>query len=68
MTVRMGPDAKLKRILSELTPREREALDRFYCLRQTAEEICAELHLDTDKLRKLKSRVKLAYFTTRKAN
>jgi len=66
--IRMSPDAMLKRILSELTPREREALDRFYCLQQTVETISTELHIDAENLRKLKSSVKLAYFATRKAN
>jgi DNA-directed RNA polymerase sigma subunit (sigma70/sigma32) len=66
MTARVGSDAKLKHILSELTPREREALDRFYCLQQTAEQISTELHMDAEKLRNLKSRVKMAYLASRK--
>ena len=64
----MGSEAKLKRILSELTPKEREALDRFYCLQQSAEQICSELQIDAEKLRKLKSRVKVTYIATRKVN
>jgi len=68
MTARMGSDPKLRRILSELAPKEREALDRFYCLQQTAEQISTELQIDAEKLRNLKSRVKMAYFATRKAN
>jgi len=64
----MGSDAKLKRILSELTPKEREALDRFYCLQQTAEQISSELQINAEKLRKLKSRVQVTYFATRKVN
>jgi DNA-directed RNA polymerase specialized sigma24 family protein len=68
MTARMGSDAKLRRILSELSPKEREALDRFYCLQQTAEQISSELQIDAEKLRKLKSRVKVAYLANRKTN
>jgi DNA-directed RNA polymerase specialized sigma24 family protein len=64
----MGSDAKLRRILSKLDPKEREALDRFYYLQQTAGQISTELHIDAEKLRKLKSRVKVAYFATRKTN
>jgi len=68
MTARMRSDPTLKRILSELATQEREALERFYCLQQTVETISTELHIDAENLRKLKSRVKLAYFATRKAN
>ena len=68
MTARKGSDVQLRGILSELAPKEREALDRFYCLQQTAEQISTELHIDAEKLRKLKSRVKMAYFATRKTN
>ena len=44
------------------------ALDRFYSLEQSAEQISAELQIDAEKLRKLKSNVKMAYFATRKTN
>ena len=64
----MGSEAKLKRILSELTPKEREALDRFYCLQQTAEQISSELQIDAEKLCTLKARVKVTYFAIRKVN
>ena len=56
MTARLGSDAKLRRILSGLAPNEREALDRFYCRQQSAEQISTELQIDAEKLRKLKSR------------
>jgi len=57
----MGSDAKLRRILSKLDPKEREALDRFYYLQQTAGQISTELHIDAEKPRELKPRVKMAY-------
>jgi len=64
----MGSDPTLKRILSELATQEREALERFYCLQQTAEQIATDLHVDPETLRRLKSRVKMAYLATRKTN
>ena len=68
MTARKGSDAQLKRILSELAPREREALDRFFRLEQTTEQISIDLHMNIKQLRTLMSRVKMAYFATRKTN
>lgn len=43
MTARMESDATLRRILSELEPQERGALDRFNYLEQTPEQISTEL-------------------------
>ena len=68
MTARMESDATLRRILSELEPKEREALDRFYYLEQTAEQISTELQIDAERLRTLKLRVRTAYFATIRAN
>ena len=59
-----GGDAKLKRILSQLTPKEREALDRYYNLEHSEEEIASDLEISPDQLRTLRSTVRKVYFAT----
>jgi FixJ family two-component response regulator len=64
----MNPDAdghaKLRRILSQLTSKEREALDRYYNLEHSEEQIARDLAISPAKLRTLRSTVKKVYFAT----
>jgi hypothetical protein len=60
--------AKVIKILRGLTPREVEALNRFYIQGQDNAEITADLRIDISGLRELKSRVKQAYLAMEKPN
>lgn len=53
-------DARLRLILSNLAPEEREALVRFYSLGQTPEQIYRDLDFDAARWRELKLRVRKA--------
>jgi hypothetical protein len=46
------------RILEALTPREREALHRFYCLEQESAQILQALRMNEKAFRELKAGVK----------
>jgi DNA-directed RNA polymerase specialized sigma24 family protein len=48
----------LKRALRELTPKDREVLERFYMREQSKRQICRELNLTETQFRLLKSRAK----------
>lgn len=48
----------IRRILSELSSRDREILTRFYLHEETQEEICSEMILTETQFRLLKSRAK----------
>ena len=49
--------------LSNMRPRERQILERFYLQEQTCEQICAEMKLSENQYRLLKSRAK-SHLTT----
>jgi DNA-directed RNA polymerase specialized sigma24 family protein len=51
-------DASLKQVLAALSPKEREALLRFYLLDHDADRIQSELGVDAQQLSEIKSRVK----------
>lgn len=51
----------LKRVLEELSPRDREILIRFYLHEQPQERICEEMHLTETQFRLLKSRAKARF-------
>jgi DNA-directed RNA polymerase specialized sigma24 family protein len=53
--------ARLQRVLAELTPREREALSRFYRSGQDGARISEVLGMTVDELNQLKKRVKKAF-------
>jgi hypothetical protein len=53
--------AKRKRILSTLSAREREALDRFYNSGHDLPRISRDLGMTERELRELKARVKRAF-------
>jgi len=48
----------IRKVLSELTSRDREILTRFYLEEETQEEICTEMTLTETQFRLLKSRAK----------
>jgi RNA polymerase sigma-70 factor (ECF subfamily) len=48
----------MKRALRELTPKDREILERFYVKEQNKKQICRELNLTETQFRLLKSRAK----------
>ena len=60
-------DAALKRVLAELSQKEREALYQSYCLGRTGEQVSKDLGLAAKDLRKLKSSVKAAFSSARRA-
>lgn len=51
----------MKRVLEDLSTRDREILGRFYLLGQPAERICAEMALTENQFRLLKSRAKARF-------
>ena len=50
----LGDVAAIRRILSDLSPQEREALTRFYVLEQSTADILRELKMDADEFKELK--------------
>ena len=48
-------------VLSEIPPRDKEILTRFYLHEQSQEQICAEMELSPTQFRLLKSRAKLRF-------
>jgi RNA polymerase sigma factor (sigma-70 family) len=48
-------------ILSNIDPRDREILTRFYLLEQSQEQICAEMEINDTQFRLLKSRAKARF-------
>jgi hypothetical protein len=65
----MGDMAAIRRILSDLSPQEREALNRFYVLGHSAAVVQRDLKMDADELLKLKTKTKArwhAYWLQRK--
>jgi DNA-directed RNA polymerase specialized sigma24 family protein len=58
-------EARLKRVVGDLSPREREALYRFYTLKHSAAEISRALGFGEEELRELKSRVKKDFLSAR---
>jgi DNA-directed RNA polymerase specialized sigma24 family protein len=57
-------DAKLRRALSALSPREREALHRFYNLGYDITRIFQELGIKDGDFQKLRSRLRGTFFGT----
>jgi len=57
-------DAKRRRVLASLTPKEREALYRFYNLRQDPRQISLETGMEQGELHELKSRVRKGFEET----
>lgn len=51
----------IRRVLGELSPRDREILTRFYLREQGQEQICAEMALTETQFRLLKSRAKARF-------
>ena len=51
----MGDVAAIRRILSDLSPQEREALKRFYVLGHSIADIQRDLKMDADGFLKLKT-------------
>jgi RNA polymerase sigma-70 factor, ECF subfamily len=51
----------IRRVLDELSPRDREILTRFYLYEQSQERICAEMSLTDTQFRLLKSRAKARF-------
>ncbi len=51
----------IRRVLEELSPRDREILTRFYIHEQSQERICAEMSLTDTQFRLLKSRAKARF-------
>jgi hypothetical protein len=54
-------NAKRRRILSALSSRERDALDRFYNLGESVPGIARDLGMTQRQVRDLKTRVKRAF-------
>jgi DNA-directed RNA polymerase specialized sigma24 family protein len=54
----MSDEEVVRSILDMLTPREREALHRFYVLGQTKAQIVREMGFDEKALQELKARAK----------
>ena len=52
---------RLRAIVAELPPREREAIHRFYVLEQPSAEIVGALRMKESELLDIKLRVKKAY-------
>ena len=50
--------ARLRKILAALSPKERDALERFYVLGQDTSQILREMKMAPDELRHLKAEVK----------
>ena len=61
LVARDANNAKSRRILSALSAREREALDRFYNLGETIPVIARDLGMTQRQVRDLKTRVKRAF-------
>ena len=55
-------------VLARLTDRDREILTRFYLHEQTAEEVCAQMDLNENQFRLLKSRAKARFGMIGKKN
>ena len=53
--------SRLRAILAQLSPLEREAMTRFYELGQTSRQICRDLGLNAEEFQRIKSRVKKAF-------
>ena len=51
----------IRRVLGELSPRDREILTRFYLREQSQEQICSEMSLSETQFRLLKSRAKARF-------
>ena len=51
----------MKSVLSSLSERDREILERFYIKEQTQDQICDEMHLSETQFRLLKSRAKARF-------
>lgn len=51
----------IRRVLNELSPRDREILTRFYLREQSQEQICSEMVLSDTQFRLLKSRAKARF-------
>jgi RNA polymerase sigma-70 factor (ECF subfamily) len=51
----------MRRVLRELSPREREAISRFYLKEQTQAQICSEMALTKIQFQLLKSRAKARF-------
>lgn len=51
----------LRRVLAELTDRDREILTRFYLHEQSQQQICEEMDLSETQFRLLKSRAKMRF-------
>jgi RNA polymerase sigma-70 factor (ECF subfamily) len=51
----------IRRVLGELTPRDREILTRFYIREQSQDQICGEMSLTETQFRLLKSRAKARF-------
>jgi RNA polymerase sigma-70 factor, ECF subfamily len=51
----------MRQVLSELSSRDREILNRFYIQEETQAKICAEMHLTDTQFRLLKSRAKARF-------
>jgi RNA polymerase sigma-70 factor (ECF subfamily) len=51
----------IRRVLWELTPRDREILTRFYLREQSQDQICKEMELTETQFRLLKSRAKARF-------
>ncbi len=51
----------MKSVLSSLSQRSREILERFYIQEQAQEQICGEMHLSETQFRLLKSRAKARF-------
>lgn len=62
---RSPKEARFQRILAGLTAREREALYRFYTLKENTEQISQALGLGEAALQKLAARVKRAFTAAR---
>jgi len=54
-------DDQMRHILAALTPREQEALKRFYVLGQDVAEVLRDMDMCGTEFRELKSRVKRQY-------
>ena len=48
----------MRRVLRELSPREREVVKRFYVNEQSPAQICSEMSLTRSQFRSLKSKVR----------
>lgn len=51
----------MREVLSEISPRDREILTRFYLYEQSQEEICRDMELSDTQFRLLKSRAKARF-------